>query len=403
MLSGTGLGRWRCHKFSLSSSHHYRYLSLHLLIVKECCRGRMDGSTTKRARSHSSSDEQGSNHLDQSHAAKVARAPTTTTTVSHELVCTLPPTCSPPNPASRLSNSADLEKHYALYHAHVCEVKRCNCVFPEARFLDLHLKECHDPLSEVRKERGERTFECFQPRTMCSRSFLTPKSRRRHLIEAHGYPKEFFFSVTNKGIGGLLRKWGDGASLLRGTWTARGDMELGNSSEEAHESHDGSTHPVAIAPSSLSAFSGTSDNPNRSNSGTNTVPGADDDVMAEIASAVQSLALVPNGIRFGRGGNPRGFTRPPKKHLMPGPTHKDTNDTQRHGLSVRDNLPPLTRRGIHGDNSVREGTDPNVDERHPNHTHRVPVDNSNGRPGANFVAVNSRGRGRGKLWVPPNV
>ncbi|KAF7795035.1 hypothetical protein EIP86_006179 [Pleurotus ostreatoroseus] len=46
-----------------------------------------------------------------------------------------------------------------------------------------------------------------------------------HLIQAHGYPKEFFFAVTNKGVGGLLRKWGEGASLVRGQWRPRGEDE----------------------------------------------------------------------------------------------------------------------------------------------------------------------------------
>jgi hypothetical protein len=54
-----------------------------------------------------------------------------------QLLCTLPPTCSPPHQPSRIANSAELEKHYALYHAHVCEVDGCGSVFPEARLLDL--------------------------------------------------------------------------------------------------------------------------------------------------------------------------------------------------------------------------------------------------------------------------
>src|SRR5690349_5558082 len=55
----------------------------------------------------------------------------------------------------------------------------------------------------------------------CTRFFQTPKARRLHMIEAHKYPKEFFFAVTNKGIGGLLKRWGEGASMIRGEWKPR--------------------------------------------------------------------------------------------------------------------------------------------------------------------------------------
>ncbi|KAI0333898.1 hypothetical protein GY45DRAFT_1210516, partial [Cubamyces sp. BRFM 1775] len=72
------------------------------------------------------------------------------------ILCTLPPTCNPPNRPTHLAGTRDLEAHYAMYHAHVCEEKGCGCVFPDARLLELHQTECHDPLAAVRKERGEK-------------------------------------------------------------------------------------------------------------------------------------------------------------------------------------------------------------------------------------------------------
>ena len=56
---------------------------------------------------------------------------------SEPLLCTLPPTCNPPNRPTPLANSTELEKHYAKYHAHVCEERGCGCVFPEERLLAL--------------------------------------------------------------------------------------------------------------------------------------------------------------------------------------------------------------------------------------------------------------------------
>ena len=115
-------------------------------------------------------------------AASPASPSSPTTSPSHksariasnarELVCSLPPTCSK-NGGTRLQGTKELEAHYAKYHAHVCSASGCECIFPEARLLELvrlctlydkpmltfsmqHLTECHDPLAEVRKERGEK-------------------------------------------------------------------------------------------------------------------------------------------------------------------------------------------------------------------------------------------------------
>ncbi|TRM58744.1 hypothetical protein BD626DRAFT_410118 [Schizophyllum amplum] len=109
-----------------------------------------------------------------------------------------------------------MEAHYAKYHAHVCEVDKCGCVFPDERFLELHFTECHDSLASARQARGDKIFQCFVP--TCTVCFSNPKSRRLHLIDVHKFPKQYFFAVTNKGIGETLRKWGDGASMVRGDW-----------------------------------------------------------------------------------------------------------------------------------------------------------------------------------------
>lgn len=56
-------------------------------------------------------------------------------TTRHPLLCTLPPTCHRhPTP---IADTNDLERHYATYHAHVCGVKGCGCVFPDGRLLEL--------------------------------------------------------------------------------------------------------------------------------------------------------------------------------------------------------------------------------------------------------------------------
>ena len=76
----------------------------------------------------------------------------------------------------------------------------------------------------------------------CARTFATPKTRRLHLIQAHGYPKEYFFAVTNKGVGGLLKRWGEGASLVRGQWKARDTRPGEEDTEDEDEEGDEHEH-----------------------------------------------------------------------------------------------------------------------------------------------------------------
>ncbi|KAF9644024.1 hypothetical protein BDM02DRAFT_3103569 [Thelephora ganbajun] len=84
-------------------------------------------------------------------------SPTKTTRVSQvtkPFVCELPPTCS--KYPTTLGSTSELESHYSTCHAHVCSAEGCNRIFPEPRFLDLHQTECHDPIAEIKKDRGER-------------------------------------------------------------------------------------------------------------------------------------------------------------------------------------------------------------------------------------------------------
>lgn len=183
-----------------------------------------------------------------------------------------------------------MERHYSKFHAFICEVERCNCVFPEARLLDLHFTECHDPLAALRKERGEKIFACHLQ--TCNRMFAAPKSRRLHLISAHGFPSQYFFAVTNKGVGGLLKKWGEGASMIRGDWKARDpEVDNGMSVDRDDEEQDESS----------------SDEDDEAMDDAETVQGSksddEDELIGALGSAMGSLSLVPPSIRFGRGSN----------------------------------------------------------------------------------------------------
>lgn len=252
-------------------------------------------------------------------------------TGDRRLLCTLPPTCNPPhNRPTPIANSRDLEAHYGKYHAQVCEQKGCGFVFPDARLLELHQTECHDPLAAVRKDRGDKIFACHL--VSCSRLFQTPKARRLHLIQAHSYPKEYFFAVTNKGVGGLLKRWGDGASMIRGTWKPRNnknekdseddEMVIDEDEEDDSDSDEGEDEESSSggeqneeATPKIRHHQELEELPARTvisppRRGHGAVQTAADHDVDKLANSINSLSLVPPSIRFGRGGKNGGFVHP---------------------------------------------------------------------------------------------
>ncbi|KAH9989897.1 hypothetical protein BJV74DRAFT_837498 [Russula compacta] len=351
--------------------------------------------------------------------SRTPKAPRVSAPLRSPLLCSLPPTCHPPNRPTALSDSHALEAHYATHHAHVCSSQGCSCVFPDARLLELHITECHDPLVAVRRERGEKTFACFLP--SCPRMFANPKARRLHLIAAHAYPKEYFFAVTNKGIGGLLRRWGDGASLLRGPWRPRDSEENAEGDEESasqsqrlsphqHSDSDGEgIDDIAEDKESFALDSASAPALPNQEATAETIDKGDRDADAEVdalARDVSALGLIPSSVSFGRGGPaPRGRAglatrsgRPAARHIG---HHQPPPDSNNHRTAVNN-------KGKDKD----MGGDMEVEEPNPMEQDTVVASDktppSRGRRGRGRVSGDGRGSGgggrgagRGRGFVPP--
>lgn len=167
---------------------------------------------------------------------------------------------------------------------------------------------------------------------------MTPKARRLHLIEVHDYPAEFFFAITNKGVGGLLERWGEGVNLIRGKWKDRSSVSDNSTLEHEDDtmSMDGEDPPdtkSAIAPSGKQSppsstppnVSGTSrisglpmnQNPPACSKPNGPVKAARsiaqppqmvkapvahpaDDPLESLTSTMMTLSLVPRNVHFGR-------------------------------------------------------------------------------------------------------
>lgn len=130
---------------------------------------------------------------------------------------------------------------------------------------------------------------------------MTPKARRLHLIQGHGYPKEYYFAVTNKGVGGLLKRWGEGASLIRGQWKAREPTATPVPPDrpesvvvEEDDDDDDDDDEAASTPMNRPAQQ-------------LPPPSSQDEGVDSLAESLNALSLVPPSIRFGRGGKNGGF------------------------------------------------------------------------------------------------
>ena len=87
---------------------------------------------------------------------------------------------------------SEYEQHYHLQHENVCS--QCKRILPTNHILHLHLLEVHDSYFKVLAEK-EHSYECFVDD--CFRKSQTPKSRIRHLIQIHKYPRSFEFDVVH--------------------------------------------------------------------------------------------------------------------------------------------------------------------------------------------------------------
>ena len=91
-------------------------------------------------------------YIDEEHASTSAFG---LAAASGLLSCSLPPICSV-HPVYFESSTAQ-ESHYHKHHAHVCSLEECRKVFPDEHFLNLHIREFHDPLVAIQQEKGDRT------------------------------------------------------------------------------------------------------------------------------------------------------------------------------------------------------------------------------------------------------
>ena len=132
-------------------------------------------------------------------------------------------------------------------------------------------------------------YSCFVED--CERKCGTPEKRRRHLIDKHHYPKNFFFAVALHGIEGRR-------SLLEDHHARR--ARRSSSLTESITSRDADDGEVSQGADALTS--------NRKGPTRKEGEPPSPDQMDHLTSAMSELNVVPPSIRFGRGGR-AGFAR----------------------------------------------------------------------------------------------
>jgi hypothetical protein len=258
----------------------------------------------------------------------------------------------------------------------------------------------------------------------CSHLFPTPKARRLHLIDAHGYPKEYFFAVTNKGVGGLLKRWGEGASMLRKEWKARekapaaeekeeekGENEDEDEDEDEEEDEEeGEEHEGDDLPVGTDVFTASSNH-----RGSSSQAEAGDELnVSTLTDSMQSLSLVPPSIRFGRGGKTSGFAKQNARgNSKGGRVGRAHGRGRAHGLvevglhggvgtlrgDGNGNRGGAAVRGAAGNNMTLGSSSHGYHQR-SDYVHRGVPPPVRGRGMVNPRYGRGRGRGRGRILIP---
>lgn len=207
--------------------------------------------------------------------------------------------CSlPPHKPLDFATYAEYESHYNQSHINRC--RDCRKNFPSGRFLELHIAENHDPIVASRREAGEKTFACFVED--CEKVCADWKKRRSHLVDKHGFPKNYDFLIVDHGIDGR-------SSMLRPGIDERGHRKSSRERDRKMSSASELTQSTE-ATSAISADETRVDVANgvKKKEGTPTSSNSKER-MDELTSSMSALKMVPRSITFGKRKGRSGFAK----------------------------------------------------------------------------------------------
>lgn len=235
---------------------------------------------SKRLRRDSEPDEQYTSpvhHLSIHSAQPPTKYPSldapTSTSPNTAITCALPP-----HLPIKFDTYNEYETHYHKSHDFSC--LECAKNFPTDHFLSLHIAETHDPLSRIRRERGEKTYHCFVQD--CEKVCSTPQKRRMHLVDKHMFPRNYDFHIVNHGSDNRT-------SLLRPE--AKIYQKQNNARMNKNHAQEDITEENLYASDLMDTEGKKIDNLDQL---------TEDKSMDEMANSLAALKFVPKSVSFGR-------------------------------------------------------------------------------------------------------
>ena len=198
---------------------------------------------------------------------------------------------------------AEYEAHYQQAHTNRCS--ECKKNFPTGHFLELHIAEDHDPIVASKRDAGEKTHACFVEG--CEKVCSDWKKRRSHLVDKHGYPKNYDFLVVDYGIDGRR-------SMLRPGIDAQGHRKSSRERGRSDSSISANTQTTEATSTSSQNVVGSAESKDREKSTlepSQTNPAAKENGkdVDDLTSSLSAMKMVPRSVIFGHRKGRSGFAR----------------------------------------------------------------------------------------------
>ncbi|KAK4545264.1 hypothetical protein LTR36_003444 [Oleoguttula mirabilis] len=208
----------------------------------------------------------------------------------------------PPHKALSFATYDDYETHYQQAHTNRCI--ECKKNLPTSHFLELHIAENHDPIVAAKRDKGDKTYACFVE--VCDKVCGEWTKRRSHLVDKHGFPRNYDFFVVNNGVDGrrsMLRAGVDAHGHRRSSRERRGSSATETTQDtEATSVSDKTSGEGEEVPVSQKAEG--KGEPGKTESQSKVTTAVD-----ELTSTMSAMKMVPRSVTFGRRGGRAGFAK----------------------------------------------------------------------------------------------